>query len=186
MANVQVANTDAQLTGKQLSVEGVFIAEGTIANAAIITLPTTPINLVAAPGSNKRIRFLWADLVIDCAGGAYGNVDTTIAYIYINLQNEEEEGSVLIENNSTPTPARTDLNDLLTTTNKSSVFLIPFPGEPIVLGTDGLVQLVTAITASSYNVPLQLICSNNGAGNFTGGNGSNTLKYKLAYVIEAF
>lgn len=61
-----------------------FVASGTIATAAVKTLYTTPVTLVAAPGAGKALILVGATFFLDYASAGYDSVgasdDLTIKY----------------------------------------------------------------------------------------------------------
>jgi hypothetical protein len=62
---------DDAVTNAKLAEDTIQTASVTIATGDVLTLATTPVELVAAPGADKYIQFLGAQLVLDYNSAAY-------------------------------------------------------------------------------------------------------------------
>jgi hypothetical protein len=150
----------------------------TLTDAQVKALPTTPITLVAAPGSGQRIVPLLIDLLGSFAGGAYTNIDTTDAALVAQLGGVDISSRVA--NNSTE--SLTDLSSLLGTAAKTQATLVQWAPTDVALGS---VAHAVAAATTLINAALTLTVDNNGAGVLTGGNGANTLKATVFYSVVA-
>lgn len=154
-----------------------LVATKTIANADVLTLPTTPVQVLGAPGLNKTaipvhatIRMTW---VAD-----YTNIDAT---------------ATLTLTHGTSTL----LTELQETTFNAVSGLLAGGGPDGTNGWFGAAEAVTAAPSlthglsSAYdsdlaNKPISLSATNGLAGNFTGGNAGNALTVTLLYYVVSF
>lgn len=128
----------------------------TLTDAQIKALPTTPIQIVAAPGANKYIKYAGAVLVLDVTSGVYTNLNTSAMNLLRTGQNPltvDFSGAYLEDDSNVWVYQDTSVNN---------------DGIPVVLSE--LENL--AIEISSQNT-----------GNLTGGNAANTLKVTVYYVV---
>lgn len=149
---------------------------GSIVDADIKALVTTPQTLVAAPGANKIIAWRRIELVGKFSAGAYTNVNTTEAGVYATLGTADASDYILNYNADSFVRATAFLN----TAGTQYATVLPWRG--ISAGYNGANPLVFTST-EAINTPLKLTAFNNGAGDFTGGNAANTLKWWVEYTI---
>jgi hypothetical protein len=175
-------------------------ATGTILNAAILTLPTTPINLIAAPGAGFWLNPLRV-LIKAAIVGAYTNVN---ADAYLNVHRADWTGDVfsyLVQGDGgdvDPT-GLIDLDKFLGTIGARFWNPLQYGAGPGIAGSAGtafdlgwglMPDLAGVTDETTYalttveNQPLQLAMENQGAGILTGGHASNTLRYVVDYTIE--
>jgi hypothetical protein len=133
----------------------------TIANAAIKTLPTAAVDLIAAPGVNRFIKILQVTLRGAFSGAAYTNVDPT-ATLYVRT--------------------KTGLRQLTKTADHSLFDTSADIYEVTLVPND-------AGTADLYskrdNEAVVLFLSNAAAGNLTAGDTNNTLAVFTTYLVES-
>lgn len=148
--------------------------EVTLTDAQIKALPTTGINIVAAPGAAKFIALILAYLACDSTFGNYTNIDAN-ALIQLTIVGE-------LVSTRLRQAVNTNISNLLATSDKAIVALTHPQTETGVAGVD------TAAPSPNYlpsldNGALTLGCINGAAGNFTGGNAANTMKVTVFYLI---
>jgi hypothetical protein len=145
----------------------VLSATITLTDAQIKALPTTPIEIVAAPGTNKMISVLMAVANWSVSAGAYTNQDGDTRFY---LQYEGGAGSATV---MSKTPTATDNR----TYNLIGGALIdsaaPWAGN---VESDGI------NTSQISNKKVEAFLDN-GGGDLTGGNAANTLKVTVYYVV---
>lgn len=140
-----------------------------LADAQIKALPTTYIQVIAAPGANKQILLLGAHAKIDSAAGEYTNLDTDNGLLLTYGEWDIEASGVI---------------ELL---GGNTVKYITFPpaaysGQRV--GWNGyLTQTGVGSSAFVVNKEIRIVGSNAAAGNFTGGNAANTMTITVYYVI---
>lgn len=142
----------------------------TITNAAMLTLPTTPVSLVATPGAGFRTVLLTATLRAALTS-VYTNVDAG-AYLYIG--NGVNTASGFLANDTTTTPALTDATALLHVNALSCVQFEPFTQAPDP-ASNGWGTAASTQAFDFANQAFNLIMSNGGSGNLTGGNAANSV-----------
>jgi len=188
--------TEEQITlGTGLSMSGtVLSATGgaglpfqftTVTNAQILTLPTTPVTLVSAPGVGKRNVPILIDCVADFTAGAYSNIDAASAVIFflsagpngISFQNGPANDNTI---------SMTQCTDFLTyTANKQQFLSCPFMFTQPLNAWGNLVNVNKPYQSGDLNVAYEL-SGGNVAGNFTGGNAANTMKITVWYVTVSY
>jgi hypothetical protein len=149
----------------------VLSATITLTDAQIKALPTTPFQLVAAPGAGKMILPQSAILILDWTAD-YASID---AACYMQIQTPDETLVLSFSEN---------------TGDGGPNAIFAAGGDAI--GVFGIRQQVVSsftrmlsggLAQSSFNnQPLQLLIGNNGV-NLTGGNAANTLKVTVYYVV---
>jgi len=158
----------------------------TLTDANVKALPTTPITLVAAPGSGKRIKLLAPpSLHLDNTAGVYTNINTTYAAISVDWAGSWAAGALL--NDNAASPALTQVTYFLNTSHAYiSDLTVPYMlADSIERWVySGEVDASGQPIANEDNVALKISVDNNGSGNFTGGNAANTLKVVVYYAIE--
>jgi hypothetical protein len=174
-----------------VAVEG-FIRKATVVltDAQIKALPTTPITLVAAPGSGFYLSVLSAELKSKFDSGAYTNVNTTYAALGIAVGTgggaSGAAPTLTLSNDSTATSPMSMLSVFLGATSRRAKL------SPYLEADGGYVNPGSA--AASYavdlftdlnNVALTISADNNGSGDFTGGHAANTLTVVVLYTVEA-
>lgn len=151
----------------------------TLTNAQVIALPTTPIQLIAAPAAGSRNRIIAASLVTRFTAGAYTNVNTTWATLQIQSAPGQWLAMPIFNDSSIPTTQLTTVMNAAQ--NRVINLLIPdvYPSGWV-------------LDANIINDPAdqdadatQIAIDNNGSGVLTGGNAANTLKVTLYYAVEA-
>lgn len=132
----------------------------TVAHAAILTLPTTPVLIIPAAGANLVAALAQASFAVNTTAAAYTNVDpgvyTTLAYGNSTIDFEAMRG---IEESTT----------LYETGGIASA------GEPG--------RIIQGTATDVANLGVYLWVNNAAAGNFTGGNASNTFIVTAWYWI---
>jgi hypothetical protein len=145
---------------------GIQSASVTLTNAQILALPTTPVVVVAAPGSNFAISVLAAHFV------------TNYTSVYTNA-------AATLEAQLLPSVVACFIRALglfNSTTRRIARF-------PVAYGY--LIAISTSITgdygarSGSDNTALTFSVNNQGSGDFTGGHAANTLKVTVLYTIDA-
>lgn len=133
----------------------------TLTDAQIKALPTTAIELVAAPGAGKMLIPMLVIGVLDNVAGGYGNFHSPNCLIYVATGSAGISDSFLA--------------------NEDTVW-----GTP-----EGVQVLQFNLLAGSFavadvpqleNQPVKLTALNFGAGNLTGGNAANSLQVSVYYV----
>lgn len=163
----------------------------TLTDAQIKALPTTPIELIGAPGAGYRIKIISGSLRLNNLAGVYNNVnaDYFAVQIHVPLVTWVVGGSWI--NDSTMTFALTQGTDVFHggVGNRLTDLIAPGfsgldagassgAGEWVV--NNGLVG-----TVDYDGTAIQISIDNNGSGVLTGGNSANTLLVNLLYTIEA-
>jgi len=158
----------------------------TLTDGQIKALPSTPVEIVAAPGVGQFLVPLGAWLIIDATAGAYTNFNAPsgtnpyassvyLAWDALNFFNDALG------------PAQA--TGLLSHAERRVTYLSPVSGNMQEVGGDladssGLVYGDPAIAALGYdNASLSVVGQNNALGDFTGGNPANTLKVSLFYAV---
>lgn len=161
-------------------VQTVYSATVTLTDAQIKALPTTPIQILAAPGANKIIcpqsfwfRLIWA--------ADYMNISPDCS-LELRSGGSQSLGLKVLEN------VVSGVTGLLAGggPDGSNAFMVgQFQVSSIFAGVNGFAALSSLYDADIMNLPLN-IASNNADGNFTGGNAGNSLIVKVNYSIIDF
>lgn len=130
-----------------------LVASVTLTDAQIKALPTTPVQIMAAPGANKVINVINIFNYLDATAGAYGNITNAEPSTYYDGTggNISFGGDLDMEN-----PVK-------------SFVIQPLPG-------------ILDITEDAINKGVMYYLEN-GASNYTGGNAANTLKVTVYYTV---
>lgn len=153
---------------------GVQTATVTLTDAEIKTLPTTPVEIVPAQGTDTMISFLKGIVVIDNTAGAYTNVHTESATRGTGLFNLGEPPIAFQES------ARVDAAWALVDGSEIVVAEAPMESHPL---PSGDLSGNSDYTSSVENQPLVFKWQNGALGDFTGGNAANTLTVTLVYHV---
>lgn len=157
----------------------------TIANADILTLPSTPVVVLAAPGSGFFYNVIGYMLRAKFATAAYTGVN---AAAFMNIGAFDGGGTILasgyIFNDAGTTPASTKLTTLFGATNFKTQ-LIPFLQDYDPTSDEWGLQPTLSATGDLDNASLRLEFNNNGGGNLGGGNAANSLVVTVFYTLEA-
>lgn len=145
------ANPEVSATGGS----GLETATVTLTDAQIKALPTTPVQVIAAPGTGKYYKIFGAQIITDTSAAAYTNV-TASDLIKIGLSDSFQAFSCT--------------NGILEEEDIFYSDLTPYAGADI-----------SPLSNTENNAIF--IYSNNGGGNYTGGNAANTLKAVVYYII---
>lgn len=160
----------------------------TLTNANVLALPTTPFQLVAAPGAGFYIAWAWIELWTKFAAGAYTGLNATYCVLSVALSGGASQ-SINIVNDSTTVPPLTMLTRLMGAASRHTR-IIPYleavgSGELYIIGSTADGSLGIDAVADVEDKALVLFADNNGSGVFTGGNAANTLVATVFYAIRA-
>ncbi len=164
-----------------------------VTDAQMKALPTTPLTLLAAPGSGKRIKVLGATLSVNQSGGAYTNVNVT--YCALTIGNPADQWIGVLVNDSGVASPLSQVTKLLATDTTPRIVDFLLPASVAAQATTTPAQLYVVPGALTYpgdaasnwnNAVVQLRMDNNSSGNLTGGHASNAHAVLLYYVVETF
>lgn len=152
----------------------------TLTDAQVKALPTTPITLIAAPGSGSTIVPLQAILRATCTAGAYTNINATICNLAVYWLGDFSTWPLVgVVNDSSASPSPGKVTTFLGGANKHIAILPAY--------TDNYTNnwnLPPVIGDAIYeNKAIAIAVDNNGSGNFTGGNAANTLRVDVIYLV---
>ena len=151
----------------------------TLNNEDIKALPTTPIQIVPAPGLGRYVLPIAANVILNNSAGAYTNVSPNT-----NSWNIGWQGSSLWYASGQL------VSNALGAANASPIYGdFMFPGTLRTGTGDFAGELVTTMfnqpLNSIENLPLVIKDDWNGNTNYTGGNVSNTMKVTTLYAVMA-
>lgn len=163
----------------------VLAASVTLIDAQIKALPTTGVEVAAAPGANKLLMPLAAYLLSDFAV-AYSGITANTNYPEIWVGQKESGGTVLAFFIDEPDGPETALTLFLTSINTFGRVLWPLYTRLELQPTSyvGLGKALSPDPAGDGLIDLPLIIrGDNNGGNFTGGDPANTLKVTVLYTV---
>lgn len=151
-----------------------------LTNAQIKALPTTDIDVIAAPGAGKRISLIAMDCVLDASAGAYTNIDLDgFLSAYIVDGSSYVDASYLGNDSTLPIA---DFTSAFGSAQIAHFALSPYMKAEPVNGWGNMPQ-VHVWTTTPENQPLRLYIDNGGSGDLTGGNAANTLTVRTIYAV---
>lgn len=165
------------LEGTGPSAERVFVSTTTLTDAQLKALPTTGQVLVAAPGSNYRIKVHSVTYYSWFQNGTYTNIDAD-AWMVIGVEGGWLGG--IIANSSGD--SLTKLTTFLESATPLCVDAPPYIEDD---GGGWVTASVTNQTSLTDNRRLEIALDNQGSGDLTGGHTSNTLTVVVYYSLEA-
>ena len=174
-------------TGVATGFQALLTATVTLTDAQIKALPTTAIEIVAAPAANTRIKPVSATLQVSVVTATYTNINATYAQLSLGWDGSTFPWAVVpVVNDSTTTPAMTRVTDLLGGAVHDSIVDLTVPysemsGADWWLTQPAVNVSFTTTVAKNFTISLD----NNGSGNLTGGNAANTMRVVLVYYVEA-
>jgi hypothetical protein len=151
---------------------GVSVASKTLTNAQIKALPTTPVEILPAPGVGLALVPLFALVQCNAAAGAFTNIQGTALVRFLLGTAAEFPLARMRETNG-------DVSRLLATAAVAAMALCPFTP-----GVDA-VSAVVRLKSDWENLALQFDATNAASGDFTGGNAANTLTIAVYFVTVA-
>ncbi len=161
-----------------------------ITNAQWKALPTTPLTLVAAPGSGFRVKAFSATVITNFGLGAYTNLDAS--YLAFQVTNPAGQWITFpIVDDATQTPTIGQMTHLLSASNLITDLPAPYLVVPSTGNAGQQYVLVNGTNASGDtvanwdNAAVVVNIDNNGSGNLTGGNVGNTARVIFYYTVEA-
>jgi hypothetical protein len=165
-----------------LVLEGIARSVTILTNAQIKALPTTAVQLVAAPASGYRNKLLALSFSTNTSAGAYTNLNGT----YVDLHTEPDYLAYGLIDDYSTSPALLIVTTILGGAAQT-VYDLSAPNN-VGLGLTGYryVQNIEVIPRADIEaVAITLKADNNGSGNFTGGNAANTMNVTTYYSVEA-
>lgn len=157
---------------------GLKATEVTLTDADIKALPTTPFEIVPAPGAGKAILPVRMTLFFKSGATAYTNIDPDLAEVAIEFGGEV---SGLMGNDSSLGVPLTMVTAFFGSTGGLlKVFTWPYQDDRGAANQWGILTYEWAY-ADIENLPLLLSFNNNGAGDLTGGDAANEMVARTLY-----
>lgn len=151
-----------------------------LTDAQIKALPTTPITIVAAPGSAKVIQPIFVNLFAKTTAGAYTNINAA-GSLTMGMATLSNMSYVPNDAAMTSSGSHTRLTDLLGGANNRRTELMPyFDTEDV--DAYGPVGTVNG-SSGGVNEALRISIDNSGSGALTGGNAANSLTVVVLYSV---
>lgn len=177
-----------QLPGGQTADAGILKRTTvTLTDAQIKALPSTPVELVAAPGTGKWIDVVSVTLRKDNTAGAYGNIAATGSVLKVVVGTNDDWATMGVVNDSSASPALTYLTDYLGSADDGLLKLPTFSQAATTTSGAGWVWGVPPFydySTEFVNKALSIQIDNAAAGNLTGGNAANAMKVIVTYTVE--
>jgi hypothetical protein len=150
----------------------------TLTNDEIKALPTTSIEIVAAPGEGKMLLFHSAILLCDATAGVYTNIDQAGAYMSIRFTGQGDISTLLVKDTGVSI-TMVSLGGLVEQAgNVRWATLLPYH-----LGADASYGLIANGDAVQENTGLSLRFRNYSNGDLTGGHADNYMRVTVNYSV---
>lgn len=156
----------------------IIALQTTLTDAQIKALPTTPITLIAAPASGFRIKVLSASFRFNVSGGAYTNINATysaIALYYLGQFGFWLTSGIVDDSGAS-------VNKLTTVMTGGAIRVCDCGPYTDNFGSGWNIP-PTTLTTDSEAKAVAIAADNNGSGDYTGGNASNSLRIDLIYQV---
>lgn len=140
----------------------------TLTNAQFKALPTTPIEIIPAPGAGKVIRWLGAWLYLDASAGGYSfDIGSFIQLVYLTSPFVTEASGLI-------TPAAA---------NVAAVYSAPVPAFGTFNSGEGYLQTALQGSNDIQNTGLGIADIYNGVNDYTLGNPANFMLVTVLYTV---